>query len=194
MSQAHDIRALFTQLHEEGKPEAPPTKTVRDAWNFYKGREDPALTESKQKVQTLAAEVESLTTEVESLKDDNIHLESTIDKLVENASFKNYIKGFRYITIFFKHLGELDLEGGIYDTFLSYFGLRRVLKDEGKGGYKIWGFLLQAVQKREYEGSCEQFTYVLKWKKKEILHEAMQLNLTNLFEPIKSYCELFNIS
>jgi hypothetical protein len=193
MSQAHDIRALLTQLHEEAKPEGLATKTFTETWNFYRGREDPALTESKQKVQTLEAEVESLTTEVESLKVDNTHLESTIDKLVENASFKNYIIGFRYITIFFRRLGVLDLQVDTYDTFLRYFGLSRV-KNEVKAGYKLSGFLLQDFQKKKYEGSCDKFTTSLRLNEKEILQEAGKLNLINLFEPINSYSKLFNIS
>jgi hypothetical protein len=192
MSQAHDIRALLTQLHEEAKPEGLATKTFTETWNFWRGREDPALTESKQKVQTLEAEVESLTTEVESLKADNTHLESTIDKLVENASFKNYIIGFRYITIFFRRLGVLDLHVDKYDTFLRYFGLSRVKNEVA--GYKLSGFLLQDFQKKKYKGSCEKFTTWLRLNKKKILQEAKSLNMDNLFEPINSYSELFNIS
>jgi hypothetical protein len=192
MSQAHDIRALLTQLHEEAKPEGPATKTFTETWNYYRGREDPALTQSKEQVQSLLKDVESLRTQVLSLTADNTHLESTIDKLVENASFKNYIIGFRCITFFFRRLGVLDLQVDKYDTFLRYFGLSRV-KNEVNAGYKLSGFLLQNFQKKEYKGSCDKFTTCLRWNKKKILQEAESLNMDNLFEPFDSYSKLFNI-
>jgi hypothetical protein len=205
MSQAHDVRALLTQLHLETQPEAPPTtppsenhhhttKTFKQAWNYYRGQGDPALTESRQKVQTLTTQVQSLTTQVQSLTTDNIHLQSTIDKLVKNASFRQYIIGFRHITKFFQHLNVLDLPSEKFDMLLSYFGLSWVWTNQVKTQYKLSGFLSQSVQNQDYKGSCDQFTNFLTWNKNEILQEAKRLNMDNLLEPIESYSTLFNIS
>jgi hypothetical protein len=197
MSQAHDVRGLLTQLYEEARLESPPTtlgtKTFKETLKYWRGEEDPALTQSKEEVQRLLQDIKALRTEVLALTVDNRRLLSTIDELVKNPSFGNYIIGFRYITDFFKHLKVLDLEVEKFDTLLTYFRLSRIFTDEGKGRHKLSGFLLQKFENNEYKGTCDQFTTYLTWKKEEILQEAEKLEMDNLLEPIKSYCELFHI-